>query len=683
MTERNDPCPCGSGKKYKQCCLNADEARSRSLRLVQGQEGPANREGEPVLVPIEALQAMDRDDTWELDAVPLAVSIGDEPGGRVCVRLLVVNGFVLDAFIDNAPSSEPEDVARDLLQWMREVVQRIRSKTGVNLPAPDVLRVRHASVAACLAPQLAPATRVEARVILPQLDDAARGMQASMDGREPIGGDGASPVADEMDERGLTLLSMPECWSAWNIDTASLRLLMDATARYYRAAPWTQLDDTEALQVQPLAGNDAGDAAPWTACILGAAGETFGLVLYEVESDYLRVFDGGDPYDLMRGLRGAVLTVYFDERAAIPRPMAQEFKRNGWEVAGIAAYPSLSCANTPAGGISSAQVRLLTNALDAVAALTSAQGVLAGAKTRLTDAFEWHHEATRLTLTYRGTRAPDRVRLWEVPAHFAPGKATGPAADASAIFPRALASDDELDARLQPELDRLERFRAWLAADKGERRRARAADSARTHFGNAQLFVEHLAFGHGVTVAALHEVHLRIFLYSWFPSRVSKASADATSLLQSLRHVFAWLETEGVTCPWAAPILADHASFDARLETAGLRSGGDGPPFWWYEQIDRDLHERALLPEPIALPDDSDDEDEPGEREDLLNDELMLLQLEWREGVIASGVTDAAEVRAACVTRKTAWESAPHVRYGKSPVAVIRQERRKAQRTRN
>ncbi len=25
---RNDPCPCGSGKKYKQCCLNQDESNS-------------------------------------------------------------------------------------------------------------------------------------------------------------------------------------------------------------------------------------------------------------------------------------------------------------------------------------------------------------------------------------------------------------------------------------------------------------------------------------------------------------------------------------------------------------------------------------------------------------------------------------------------------------------------------
>ena len=29
---RNDPCHCGSGKKYKQCCLSKDEAAERSAR---------------------------------------------------------------------------------------------------------------------------------------------------------------------------------------------------------------------------------------------------------------------------------------------------------------------------------------------------------------------------------------------------------------------------------------------------------------------------------------------------------------------------------------------------------------------------------------------------------------------------------------------------------------------------
>ena len=37
---RNEPCPCGSGKKYKQCCLEKDEAsRARGPRKGSGR-GP-------------------------------------------------------------------------------------------------------------------------------------------------------------------------------------------------------------------------------------------------------------------------------------------------------------------------------------------------------------------------------------------------------------------------------------------------------------------------------------------------------------------------------------------------------------------------------------------------------------------------------------------------------------------
>jgi len=31
---RNDPCPCGSGKKYKQCCLGKPPAEERRRRAV-------------------------------------------------------------------------------------------------------------------------------------------------------------------------------------------------------------------------------------------------------------------------------------------------------------------------------------------------------------------------------------------------------------------------------------------------------------------------------------------------------------------------------------------------------------------------------------------------------------------------------------------------------------------------
>ena len=33
---RNQPCPCGSGKKYKKCCLPADEAKQTALRTAAG-----------------------------------------------------------------------------------------------------------------------------------------------------------------------------------------------------------------------------------------------------------------------------------------------------------------------------------------------------------------------------------------------------------------------------------------------------------------------------------------------------------------------------------------------------------------------------------------------------------------------------------------------------------------------
>lgn len=41
---RNDPCPCGSGRKYKKCCLAADEAAARSARA-EAREEPSSNHG--------------------------------------------------------------------------------------------------------------------------------------------------------------------------------------------------------------------------------------------------------------------------------------------------------------------------------------------------------------------------------------------------------------------------------------------------------------------------------------------------------------------------------------------------------------------------------------------------------------------------------------------------------------
>lgn len=40
---RNDPCACGSGKKYKKCCMARDEAAARAARPAQPAAAPARQ----------------------------------------------------------------------------------------------------------------------------------------------------------------------------------------------------------------------------------------------------------------------------------------------------------------------------------------------------------------------------------------------------------------------------------------------------------------------------------------------------------------------------------------------------------------------------------------------------------------------------------------------------------------
>lgn len=43
-TSRNAPCPCGSGKKYKKCCLSQDEARASDERRQRQEATQAEQE---------------------------------------------------------------------------------------------------------------------------------------------------------------------------------------------------------------------------------------------------------------------------------------------------------------------------------------------------------------------------------------------------------------------------------------------------------------------------------------------------------------------------------------------------------------------------------------------------------------------------------------------------------------
>lgn len=60
-TGRNDPCHCGSGKKYKRCCLDKDEASASAARQAE----QATRTATSAMQAMGAILAEDAD---ELDA---------------------------------------------------------------------------------------------------------------------------------------------------------------------------------------------------------------------------------------------------------------------------------------------------------------------------------------------------------------------------------------------------------------------------------------------------------------------------------------------------------------------------------------------------------------------------------------------------------------------------------------
>jgi tetratricopeptide (TPR) repeat protein len=86
---RNQPCPCGSGKKYKQCCLVADEAAENAAREEQRRNAPPPA----VIAPVPHWGPAVDDDYDRLDemsngAVDLIRAGKLDDAERACQRLL-------------------------------------------------------------------------------------------------------------------------------------------------------------------------------------------------------------------------------------------------------------------------------------------------------------------------------------------------------------------------------------------------------------------------------------------------------------------------------------------------------------------------------------------------------------------------------------------------------------------
>ena len=127
---RNDRCPCGSGKKYKSCCLTKDEATERE-RLAMAQAARDERAAEKHQSLREARASM---------LAGLAAVDGDFDDDPTEASNAVID-LIRDGKLDEA-----EAAARDLLVRYPQVpdgwdrLGMVHEKRGENRPAADCYR---------------------------------------------------------------------------------------------------------------------------------------------------------------------------------------------------------------------------------------------------------------------------------------------------------------------------------------------------------------------------------------------------------------------------------------------------------------------------------------------------------------------------------------------------------------
>ena len=130
---RNDPCPCGSGNKYKKCCLPKDEAAEHAQREAQGaeQHRRARELEEDVAAWLKRAEEEDRlDDELEdaSNAVVDLVKAGKLDEAETAARALLARypdvhdgwdrlGMVHEA---RGNSREAADCYRRVLDFLRE-----------------------------------------------------------------------------------------------------------------------------------------------------------------------------------------------------------------------------------------------------------------------------------------------------------------------------------------------------------------------------------------------------------------------------------------------------------------------------------------------------------------------------------------------------------------------------------
>jgi hypothetical protein len=610
---RNDPCPCGSGKKYKACHMAEDQAAARAERVL----GPRA----VALAEEQAVEAARRAPFWEADVAPLMGAF-QETRESGAIAMVVAGEMILVTDVLGRRPAGVQARARAVL----DAVSMGARKTGV---FPSRLHVRDAALADALRAE------AEARGIVPACAPLAE-LDAVLD----------DALAHLMQSAAGGAASRPDAWAETEAPPEVLAEFHAAAAAYHRAAPWRILGDGD-----PLVLHFPGDAEPWVASVMGGAGIHVGLAIYSELADLEAMLQAEtvDAEARVKDMRGITVSISYDRAGEVPRPMRREVASAGWELAGPDAYPSLLGIGIPGRRMTADLVQRAGMACGAVAAFVQASP----------DEFPWHDPATGVRVDYLyddddAETGPDDLglpwpRLTESHRVGAAGKNAAP----QTIL------RDGWDASAARESARHRRFLGWLAKQKvsvsaGER-------VART----AKMWGEML-IGYGVPAESATEYDLRFFLYHHVvgdrpPKPVAK------HLTRSLARLFAFYAAhEGIEYPWAqavldeldvlaadagdvrdvleelAPALAMDVSMRAlrpMAEVAGTRAG-------WSMIFDEELA--------------------------VLRHELHRTWLAWHDELVGSGITDTVDVRDILTGRQRQWENTPRPSLGgRTPKQVL------------
>ncbi|HEV3052634.1 MAG TPA: SEC-C domain-containing protein [Longimicrobium sp.] len=621
-TSRNDPCPCGSGKKYKACCMARDQARAHA-RSVLGEEAFDEAEAEWLAAARQAKE-------WAVDIAPAPGAIREDPDAGLSLVMVTADEWVAHVQVLAHRPAGVAERARDMLAAVEAAGRALGT-------FPEQLLVPDRELQPVLASALA---RRAITVEHGDSEDLWNAMNAAL------------ANLDRGPTRGRMTVALT--WRETEATPQELSEFHAAAAEFYTAAPWAVSAEEESFLLDlPLYADqeeirETLPGAPmrneWAATVMGTLGESFGLMLHSQPDDLVNEYRTGDsPAGAEQGM-GFTITVDFDHKRELTRTMQREIASARWPIAGLGAYPRLFGMGLPGRRVTARDVRLATRALRAITVFSRGGDPVA---------------ETGVGVKPFDATVDDDSRLdwFNSPEQASPVRAAGPGAATEPRLGTWEVTLEELESAKAAEQERIHRFGEWL------REQGVPQEEAQVDLRNANAWTwTTIAVG---SPAGVTELDLRLFLYDQYVRKTDPTPEAVAALPRSMRRIVRWLEErEGVRYPFAASVLNELERIAARARQMD-EPLEDTLRILSYD-VYEDLDVRVMLPASRGWPDLMSAEVAQ------LREELQRRWLLWYDELVRDGMTDFGELEDVLLARQCEWEAAPHPRVGgRTPLEVV------------